>query len=129
MTVCIANVAASSKAIVMVSDKAITYGDTDIDSVRLVSDTEAQKVLRIGHTFWYALIAGEPTFAFDVVEAAAKMIAKKPDWKIENRVESMMYCLKSAYQKCRDALPCVKGIILHLHKLAPSVRPFWQVDE
>ncbi len=75
MTVCIASFAAKSKAIVTVSDKSVTYGGKD--SIPLVSDTEAQKFLRIGETFWYTLTAGDPSFAFSVVKAAEKTLTKR----------------------------------------------------
>lgn len=100
MTVCIASFAAKSKAIVMVSDKSVTYGGKD--SIPLVSDTEAQKFLRIGETFWYTLTAGDPSFAFSVVKAAEKTLTKRPEWKVADSVEGMMQCLKLAYQKTRE---------------------------
>ncbi|SRR6266436_3152344 len=101
MTVCIANVAAKSKAIVMVSDKAVAYSGNML--VPLVSDTDARKFLRIGNTFWYALLGGDPSFAFNVVKAAERSLEKKSDKKLSDSVGGMMYCMKSAYQKCRES--------------------------
>ena len=100
MTVCIANVAAKAKAIVMVSDKAVTYGDKD--SIPLVSDTEARKFLRIGKTFWYALIAGDPSFAFEVVKSAERILAQRDELALSSTVSGMMDCLREAYQDCRQ---------------------------
>lgn len=67
MTVCLATIAEKSRAIVMVSDKAVTYGQKD-SLAPMQYDTDVKKVRRIGNTFWYALIAGDPTFALAVVE-------------------------------------------------------------
>jgi hypothetical protein len=102
MTVCIATVAAESRAIVMVSDKAVSYSGSGA-VIPLVSDTEAKKFLRIGDTHWYALIAGDPTFAFEVVKTAERTLAKQIDKQLSDSVGGMMYCVRAAYRKQREA--------------------------
>jgi hypothetical protein len=61
MTVCVAAIAAESRAIVMIADKAITLGD-------MVSDTSICKVSRIGDFPWYAMIAGYIGTADEILE-------------------------------------------------------------
>lgn len=101
MTVCIANIAARSKAIVMVSDKAVTY-ESNTGMPALVADTGARKFFRIGDTFWYMLVGGNPSFAFDVVRNAERILARMADKNLPESLGGMMYCLKSSYQKTRD---------------------------
>ncbi|MGB7082006.1 MAG: hypothetical protein WBD54_10250, partial [Candidatus Acidiferrales bacterium] len=101
MTVCLATVAEKSKAIVMVSDKAVTYGGKD-SLAPMQYDTGVKKVRRIGSTFWYALIAGDPTFALHVIDGAEQIIASNPD--LVESVMGMMSCLKAAYKKRRETL-------------------------
>ena len=101
MTVCLATIAEKSRAIVMVSDKAVTYGHKD-SLAPMQYDTDVKKVRRIGTTFWYALIAGDPTFALQVVDSAEQIIAKKPD--VAESLMGMMACLKAAYKKKRETL-------------------------
>jgi hypothetical protein len=104
VTVCLASFAAKGKAIVMVSDKAVTYGDDEDSSSSgpMQYDTGVKKLKRIGRTFWYALIAGEPTFAIDVVDGAEQIIAQNPE--LSASVTGMMACLKASYKKRREAL-------------------------
>lgn len=101
MTVCIASIAAKSKAIVMVSDKAVAYGGNSL--VPMVADTGARKFLRIGNTFWYALIAGDPSFAFQVIKTTEKTLLRRSDCNFSDTVDGMMHCLRSSYQKSREA--------------------------
>jgi 20S proteasome alpha/beta subunit len=105
MTVCLATFAEKSKAIVLVSDKAVTYGGTDQDSSgsgAMQYDTGVKKVKRVGDTLWYALLAGDPTFAVNVIDAAEQIIAYKPD--LPNSAIGMMSCFKAAYKKRREEL-------------------------
>jgi len=106
MTVCLATFAEKSKAIVLVSDKAVTYGGaTDEDSSgsgAMQYDTGVKKVKRVGETLWYALLAGDPTFALNVINAAEQIIAHTPD--LPNSAMGMMSCFKAAYKKRREEL-------------------------
>jgi len=104
MTVCLASFAAKGKAIVMVSDKAVTYGDDEDSSSSgpMQYDTSVKKLKQIGKTFWYALIAGEPTFALDVVDGAEQIITQNEE--LSASAAGMMACVKASYKKRREAL-------------------------
>jgi 20S proteasome alpha/beta subunit len=101
MTVCLAAIAERSKAIVMVSDKAVTYGEKD-SLAPMQYDTDVKKVRQIGNTLWYALIAGDPTFALQVIEGTEKILVNRPD--LSKSVDGMMNALKAAYKKRRESL-------------------------
>jgi 20S proteasome alpha/beta subunit len=77
----------------MVSDKAVTYGNMQYD-------TEVKKVIRIGNTFWYSLIAGDPTFAMSVVSSAGSALAI--DAHLSDSVVGMMSCMRRAYIQERE---------------------------
>jgi hypothetical protein len=94
MTVCIATFAERAKAIVMLSDKAVTYPSG------LQSDTGVTKSRRIGDSCWHVLIAGNPTFALKVVNLASKKLEEIPT--TVDSVFSMMDCLSECYQAMRD---------------------------
>ena len=80
MTVCLAAFAEKAKAIVLVSDRAVTYGGSDEDSsgsgAMQYDTTGARKFKRIGETLWYALLAGDPTFALNVVSGAGRLLTR-----------------------------------------------------
>jgi hypothetical protein len=57
MTVCIATLAERSKAIVLVSDKAVTYGD-GVAGPAMQDDTDVQKMLPLVGSQWMTLTAG-----------------------------------------------------------------------
>ena len=77
MTVCIGALAAKSKAIVMVADKAITY--TSHSSALLQWDvTGLCKILPIGASSWHVLIGGDPIFALQVIHACEASLLDKP---------------------------------------------------
>ena len=94
MTVCIASFAEKSKAIVMLSDKAVTYASG------LQSDTGVTKLRRIGDSGWHVLIAGNPTFALKVINAAEGKLAEDPT--PQGSLHAMMDCLGQCYQNVRD---------------------------
>src|SRR6185312_2013467 len=71
MTVCVAAIAAESRAIVMIADKMITRGD-------MVSDTSICKMSRIGQTPWCAMIAGVIATADEVLMRTAIELQKSP---------------------------------------------------
>jgi hypothetical protein len=107
MTVCLAAFAEKSKAIVMVSDKAVTYGGRD-SLTPMQYDTGVKKFVRVGESFWYALIAGDPTFALSVVKGAEDIIDLNPD--LPKSVTGMMACFKASYQKRREGM--VEDVVL-----------------
>ncbi|HUO17900.1 MAG TPA: hypothetical protein VMX38_23185 [Verrucomicrobiae bacterium] len=100
MTVCVAAIAAKSKAIVMIADKAITYGTER----PMLADVGIKKILPIGETGWHALIAGDPSFAKEVIDRCVEDISDKG--KPQNAAfpataRSMMHCLRDAYKAVR----------------------------
>ncbi|MGO9210789.1 MAG: hypothetical protein ACLPXM_06510 [Terriglobales bacterium] len=97
MTVCVGTIAAKSKAIVMVADKALTYR---AGGPAMQFDTGIRKILPIGQSGWYVLVAGDPSFAGDVIEQAKSALARDPTLRAS--VAGMMNCMKEAYQKCRE---------------------------
>lgn len=92
MTICIAAFAAKSKAIVLVSDKAVSYGLAQ-------SDTDVRKILPIGGYNWRALIAGDPSFALKVIQKAKTLLLTVKGQDIS--LELMMKTIKEAYQETR----------------------------
>jgi len=91
----------------MVSDKAVTYGGRD-SLTPMQYDTGVKKFCKIGNTYWYALIAGDPTFALSVVDGAEQIIGGTSD--LPDSVTGMMQCFKVAYKKRRAAL--VEDVVL-----------------
>src|SRR5208337_3109416 len=75
MTVCIAAFAAKSKAIVLVSDKMLTYGD--YNAIQMQSDTGVRKLLHLGDSGWEVQFAGDGAFAEKVVYQAMQEYEKK----------------------------------------------------
>lgn len=118
MTVCVAAFAQNSKAIVMVSDKAITYSG----STPLQSDTGIKKVRRIAKTPWHVLIAGDPTFALKVIEICESHLVarkKKDGIDLASSAEGMMACMKASYQRARREL--VEDTVLSPRMLTPKL--------
>lgn len=99
MTVCVAALAKDSRAIVMVADKALTYGD-NVYRPAMTGETGIVKMLPLGDSGWNALVAGSPTFADLVVRRAANVASADPD--VANSVTEMMECVKRAYQQERE---------------------------
>lgn len=100
MTVCVAALAEDGKAIILVADKALTYGDNVYRPAMQGESGGIRKILPIGVSKWQALLAGNPTMAEDVVRTAIEKSASKPD--ICKTVGSMMNCLREAYQEVRQ---------------------------
>jgi 20S proteasome alpha/beta subunit len=94
MTVCIAAIAAKSKAIVLASDKAVTVGQLR----PMQSDSSVRKILSIGSSGWKALIAGDPSFAQKVIRHVRTTIPKGA--KSES-FTSIMDRMKHSYQEVR----------------------------
>ena len=101
MTVCVAAIAAKSRAIVMVSDKAITFGTER----PMQSDLDIEKILPIGKTGWYVLIAGDPSFGREVIDIAIESICaaggKLHGPATPSTARAMMHCMKDAYKAAR----------------------------
>jgi uncharacterized protein (AIM24 family) len=70
----VAAFAAKSQAIVLVSDKALTYSGAGVQS-----DTSVKKILPLGNSLWHALIAGDSTFANEVLVQCAQAIQTMPE--------------------------------------------------
>ena len=99
MTVCIAAVACEGTAIVLIADKALTYGGITRPAVQ--GETGGiDKRLPIGESGWNALFAGVPSVAEDVVQRASSKVAAEPS--IARSADSMMDCMKVAYQEARE---------------------------
>lgn len=96
MTVCVAAFAAHSKAIVLVSDKALTYGD-NVYRPAVQSDTGIRKVLRIGKSPWRVLVSGSGAAAKQIVEDVEEELAQNP--QVANSHRTMMTSLSSVYEK------------------------------
>src|SRR5579871_3677019 len=60
LTVCVAAFAAKERAIVLISDKAITRGE-------MVSDTSILKMSQIGNTPWHALMSGTVSLCEEIL--------------------------------------------------------------
>lgn len=99
MTVCIAAIAAKSKAVVMIADKAITYGHER----PMQADVGIKKILPVGKTGWHALVGGDPSFAQEVIDTALEQIVN-PEAKglhIPGKARTMMHCMRDAYKEVR----------------------------
>ena len=98
MTVCIGALAAKSKAIVLVADKAITY--TSHSSALLQWDvTGLCKIVQIGTSCWYVMLGGDPTFALQVIKTCETDCAD--NLEVTGCVWKMMDCLAGAYASVR----------------------------
>jgi hypothetical protein len=98
MTVCIAAFAAKSKAIVLVSDKMLTYGD--YNAIQMQSDTGVRKLLHLGDSGWEIQFAGDGAFAEKVVYQATQAYEKKPT--IRDSCAEIMDCMQDAYRAVRE---------------------------
>lgn len=97
MTVCVGAFAERSQAIVLVSDKALTYGGPQAP---MQSDSDIKKIVPIGRTAWRAAIAGDPGVAEKIIRVAATEISKHPE--VSRSCSSMMGCLERAFQDVRE---------------------------
>ena len=100
MTVCIAAFAAKSKAIVLISDKALTYGA--YGPTPMQSDTGVRKLLHLGQSGWEVLFAGDGAFAEKVVYQAGLALKDRPT--IAEACQEVMECVRDAYQTVRERL-------------------------
>ncbi len=100
MTVCVAAFAAKSKAIILVSDKAVTYGGSGpIPEPAMQADTGIKKIRQIGQSGWWVLVSGSPSSAEKVVRTAAETLTASPI--LAHSCSEMMGCVSSAYAKVR----------------------------
>lgn len=100
MTICVAALAAKRRAIVMVADKAITFGRER----PMQADLGIKKLLPVGSTGWYALVSGDSTFAQQVVDRTVEIISDeaKPENKaFPGSLKMMMSCMKVACKSVR----------------------------
>lgn len=73
MTVCVAAFAVKSKAILLASDKALTYGSSGPTPMQ--SDTGIKKIRQIGQSGWWALVSGSPSAAEKVIREAGQTVS------------------------------------------------------
>jgi hypothetical protein len=104
MTVCIGAIAEDSRAIVMVADKTVAYNG----GLPIESDTNVHKIVPIGSSGWYALMAGSSTFAMDVVNQCVQIMFSRSGPPASG--EEMMRIVRQAYQECRES-EIVDGIL------------------
>ena len=85
--------------IVVIGDKALTYGG--IARPAMQGETGGiEKMLPIGESSWYALFAGSPSVAEEVVGRVEDAI--DADSSIPNFYNQMMDSTKEAYQAARE---------------------------
>lgn len=100
MTVCVAALASEGKAIVLVSDKALTYGDNRFRPAVQGDSGGVEKLLVIGDSGWHSLMAGAPIVAESVIRLVEDQLSIYPD--IAKNYGKMMDCAKIAYQRVRE---------------------------
>jgi hypothetical protein len=99
ITVCIAALADEARAIVLVSDKALTYGGAYTPAIQGES-RGIEKLLPIEGSHWVALISGDPTFAETVVEQVEWRLRNNPE--LGGSVAQFTELVKSEYQAVRN---------------------------
>jgi 20S proteasome alpha/beta subunit len=99
MTVCVAALTDDRKTVVLVADKAITYGGYFRPAVQAESGG-IQKMLSIGDSTWKALMSGNATATELIIRRAGLRLAAQPD--LAGSLDSMMETVKTAYQEARD---------------------------
>jgi hypothetical protein len=95
MTVCIAALAAHSRAIVCIADRAVTYSSST-GGPSSQADAGAQKIVELGKTGWVALIGGGIPFAQKVTD---KLIAVVGTERNPAR-QRMQTVAKQAFTEC-----------------------------
>ncbi len=100
MTVCVSSFTERSKAIVAVADKAVTLGA----SAPIQTDTGIKKMLPVGNSGWYALVAGSPSFATAVIEKTKFLMVQDRYRDCKLSATAMMLCMRDAYKQCREDL-------------------------
>lgn len=95
VTVCIAALAENSKAIVLVSDKALTIG-------WLQDDTDIQKIIPVGNTGWMTLISGRVSRCNTVIRRVEEAINN--DTNISKTPSKIAMYFGQKYREYRDEL-------------------------
>ena len=95
MTVCVTALANEGKAIVLVADKALTFGDNIYRPAVQGEMGGVEKYIPIGESGWSALIAGDPTAASNVIRAVEAKLDNNPD--ISKSYPLMMDCVKEGF--------------------------------
>ena len=98
MTVCVAALANNGRAVVLVADKALTYGD-NIYRPAMTGEGGVEKMLEIGER-WKALLSDDPTVAEQIVGIVRGELEAHPD--IGDSHNAMMDAVKEAYQQIRE---------------------------
>lgn len=99
MTVCVAAFANNRKAVVLVADKAITYGGYARPPVQAETGG-IEKMLSIGDSTWKALMAGNPTVTELIIRRTGLRLAAEPN--LAGSLDTMMETVKTAYQEARE---------------------------
>lgn len=100
MTVCIAALAERARAIVLVSDRALTFHDGY--SPAMQGDTDVNKMLPIGKTGWIAMTAGDGGLCDKVVSELSNRVTQNPE--IARSAIAIAACAESAYQETYEKL-------------------------
>lgn len=111
----IASFAAKSRAIVLVSDKALTYPGAGMQS-----DTSIKKILPLGPSNWHLLTAGDVGFAGDVAAHCSKALQTNPD--TADDADALVQCVVESYKATR--LKRVRATIFEPRFLTEA----WMVD-
>ena len=90
MTVCVAAFAAKERAIVLISDTAITRGD-------MVSDTSILKMSQIGDTPWHALMSGTVSLCEEILTRSESALKEKGHESASDSHVSMMSLVSRVY--------------------------------
>jgi hypothetical protein len=98
MTVCIAALSNNSRSIVLLADKALTYGlETSNPSQ---GESDINKIVPIGKSGWNALISGSPGIGDHILRQAAVRLSENPN--ISRSDTMMATCVQEVYQNYRD---------------------------
>jgi hypothetical protein len=95
MTICIAAMAAESKAIVCIADRAVTYASTTGGPASQADDA-AKKIIQLGQTGWVALVSGDLPFAQKVTDRISASLA---EIDAPTRTEMQAF-VREAYKDC-----------------------------
>lgn len=99
MTVCVAQLANHGAAIVLVADKALTYGGFYRPPLQAESGG-IEKRIAFGDFWWNALLSGDSTAAELVIRQAVVRLEKEP--ALAESVGTMMDTVKDAYKHVRE---------------------------
>jgi hypothetical protein len=109
MTICISAMAAKSKAIVCIADRAVTYAATT-GGPASQSDSGAKKIIDLGASRWVALVAGDLSFAQKVTERISASLGSN---RSPSRAEMQTFSRK-AYQDCQQEVVIEQVLVPNL---------------